>query len=313
MRKINKVEKAINYLGNIEFIKRGIALFDDGEGKTPLFKSDDLGLIQTAKTVTTPEEKLLQFEISGIDGILDFTDSEQGGAFFKNSTLTYTYVLDGNFDERVQVMSNILNDIHGRNLCLIDCDDIDYFYQGRITASVNNKSGYSELTISASCNPYRLKKPIEISVNADLYGESGINLALDSGRKFVLPYFSSIKEHTVGFGGHDYVVPAGSENLSFADIVFSRGKNNITVIKTDCRDVKAYTFAYLEGCDIWSTVFEKYPTFADMDGIEYKKIFGFAFTWGEINQKHWYDFIYLVNSEENQDENLKIKYDWGDL
>ncbi|MGN0174572.1 MAG: hypothetical protein ACI39F_09045, partial [Acutalibacteraceae bacterium] len=280
---INKLEKTINYLGNIEFTKRGIAIFDDSGENTPLFKSDDLGLIQTAKTITPPEQKLLQFEISGIDGVLDFTDSEQGGAFFKNTTLNYTYVIDGKFSERKNLMSNIFNDIHGRDLCIIDCDNIDYFYQGRITANVSNKPGYSELTINCYCNPYRLKKPIEISVNADIYGVSGINLALDSGRKFVMPFFSSIKEHTVSFGGHDYVVPAGSENLSFADIVFSRGKNNITVIKTDCRDVAAYTYGDLEGCNDFDAVFEKYPTFEEMDGINYKKIFIF---------KHFYIIIY---------------------
>ena len=310
---INKIEKTISYLGNIEFIKRGIALFDDGDDNIPLFKSDNLGLIQTAKTITPPEQKLLQYEISGIDGVLDFTDTEQGGAFFKNTTLNYTYVLDGKFTERERAMANIFNDIHGRELCLIDCDNIDYFYQGRITASVSNKPGYSELTITANCNPYRLKKPIEISINADLYGETGINLSLDSGRKFVLPIFSSTKEHTVSFGGHDYVIPANSTNLTFTDVVFKRGKNNITIIKTDCRDVAIYTYGDLEGSNDFSSLFEKYPQFADMIDIEYKKLFGFAFTWGDINKKHWYDFIYLVNQDDDTDEDLKIKYEWGDL
>lgn len=310
---MNKIEKTINYLGNIDFIKRGIALFDDNDTNEPIFKSDDLGLIQTSKTITPPEQKLLQYEISGIDGVLDFTDAEQGGAFFKNTTLTYTYVLDGKFTEREKTMANIFNDIHGRELCLIDCDNIDYFYQGRITASVSNKPGYSELTITANCNPYRLKKPIEISVNADLYGVSGINLSLDSGRKFVLPRFSSIKEHTVSFDGHDYVVPANSTDLTIAEIVFKRGKNNLTIVKTDCRDVNVYTFAELQGCNIYDKIFEKYPQFEDMDGIKYQELFGFAFTWGDINTKHWYDFIYLVNPDDDDDEDLKIKYDWGDL
>lgn len=300
----------ITKLNNIKFNKRGIALFDENE---LVFKSDEFDMVQVGRDLGSVEQKLYQIEIDGADGVIDLTDNMLGGAFFKNVTDTYTYNLNGKFADRERISLDIYNNIHGRHLYMIACDDVSHYMSGRVTVKLNPKKGYNEIIITYTREPYRLKTPIEVEVDADFNANSGVSLSLVSGRKFVTPKFSALKEHKVNFKGTTYTVPDNSVDLIIPGIVFSRGKNNLNIIKTECRNSKAYTWADICGDRTVDNVCELYSTIEDMLEVTISKLCGLSWNFLELSLNQWCNLRYLTGEQVHSNENLKIVYDWGEL
>lgn len=300
----------IDKLNNISFARRGIALFDENE---LVFKSDDYDMVQTARELGAAEQKLYQIEIDGADGCIDLTDNLLGGAFFKSVTDVYTYNLNGKFGERESISRDIFNNIHGRHLYMIACDDTAYYMSGRITAKINPKVGYTELVITYIREPYRLKAPIELEVDADFFSAGGLSLSIESGRKFVLPKFSSSKEHMVSFKGVTYTVPDNSVDFTIPAIVFSRGKNEINIIKSVPRNSKAYTWGNISGDRTIDEIGDMYNYIDDLSDLTVSEACGVEWTWERLNVKRWCNLRYLTDSQDQTNENLKITYDWGEL
>ena len=300
----------IEKLNDISFHRRGIALFDENE---LVFKSDDYDMVQVGRELGSVEQKLYKVEIDGADGIIDLTDSLLGGAFFKNVADTYTYNLNGKFTDRERISRDIYNNIHGRHLYMIACDDITHYMRGRVTVKLNPKTGYNELVITYTREPYRLKAPIEIEVDADFYTDGGVSLSLVSGRKFVTPKFTTLKEHKVSFEGNTYIIPDNSVNLIIPGIVFSRGSNELNIVKTECRNSIPYTWADICGNRTIDDIGELYDVIDELSEVTISELCGVGWTFEQLSAKRWCNLRYLADDQIQTNENLKILYEWGEL
>lgn len=118
--------------------------------------ANDWNLIQEKKELSIPEPKTNYLEVDGRNGSIDLTETLTT-IKYKDRTLSCTYLLlDGSLTERIEIISTILNTIHGRKLQIIDDDFLNYYLTGRVTIkSYEHNKAYSKLTLEAKCEPYR--------------------------------------------------------------------------------------------------------------------------------------------------------------
>ena len=300
----------LNFLNNIDFSKyRGTAWFDKNK---LLLKTDDLGLIQSSRELGAADAKLYQIDIDGANGIIDLSDYESNDVFFKNATDTYTYTLTGTATERKNILNNIYAELHGKYLYMIDCDFSDRYSIGRVSINIAHNKGYSELKIQFNREPYRLKAPISKEIFTDL--PSAVTLEFENGRKQVLPMFTADGEHSVIFEGETYIINDGAERITVPDIVFKRGTNRLTIIKTNPDESAAYTWGDVVGTVTVGEICENYNGLLEVSDLIITRLCG-GKTWAEIVEKKikWCNLHYLIGETDKDKKSFKIDYEWGEL
>ena len=117
----------------------------------------DWRLVLTSKDVTPPEPKTNYVELDGMDGTLDLSESLTGEIKYKDRTVSASFWTDeGTFKERSALLKNIVRTLHGKKIEIIEPDDPDHYFYGRVSVkSFNNILPYAEFTIEATCEPWR--------------------------------------------------------------------------------------------------------------------------------------------------------------
>ena len=119
--------------------------------------AEDWGLILTAKKRNPPTPKYEKISIDGRDGEIDLSRALTGEIKYKNTDASYSFLLSkGTQAEREELLSEIINFVHGQILNIIEPDDQYHYIVGDCTVEnvVNNKA-YASFTVSADCEPYR--------------------------------------------------------------------------------------------------------------------------------------------------------------
>ena len=117
----------------------------------------DWKLIVTAKEISSPEIKTKYVEIDGMSGSLDLTESLSGSVTYKDRPLTTSFWTDyGKRKDREDLFRKIQTALHGRKVKIIEPDDPDHYYLGRINIkSKSNTIAYMTFNIEATCEPWR--------------------------------------------------------------------------------------------------------------------------------------------------------------
>lgn len=114
-------------------------------------------LILTAKAVTPPQPKTKYISIDGMSGTLDLSEALTGEITYEDRTISASFLLsEGTYKERNKVLRDIINNLHGRKVKIIEPDDPTHYFYGRVTVKVlNNKLSHGEISIEAICDPWR--------------------------------------------------------------------------------------------------------------------------------------------------------------
>lgn len=116
----------------------------------------DWGLLLTAKDLTPPDPKTNYVQLDGMSGSLDLTEALTGEVAYNDRTMTATFVsTDGTFAERVALLRDITAALHGRKVAIVDPDDPDHYLLGRVKVKAVQAPSYMELTVEATCEPWR--------------------------------------------------------------------------------------------------------------------------------------------------------------
>lgn len=116
----------------------------------------DWGLLLTAKDLTPPEPKTNYVQLDGMSGSLDLTEALTGEVPYNDRTLTASFMAtEGTFDERVALLREITKALHGRKVRIVDPDDPQHYLLGRTNVKPVQAPSYLELTIEATCDPWR--------------------------------------------------------------------------------------------------------------------------------------------------------------
>ena len=117
----------------------------------------DWRLILTAKSVAPPQAKTKYVSIDGMSGTLDLTEALTGEVTYNDRTVSASFILtEGSFGERNRLLRDIVNRLHGKKVKLIEPDDPDHYFYGRVTVkTLNNRLPYGEISLEAVCDPWR--------------------------------------------------------------------------------------------------------------------------------------------------------------
>lgn len=117
----------------------------------------DWRLVLTSKEITPPEPKTNYVEIDGMSGSLDLSESLTGEVAYQDREITATFwTADRSRAERERLLRNIVAALHGKKVKIIEPDDPNHYFYGRVKISaVNNILPYAEIEIEATCEPWR--------------------------------------------------------------------------------------------------------------------------------------------------------------
>ena len=119
--------------------------------------------------------------------------------------------------------SEIVNEIHGRKIKITDPRDTDYYYEGRANVGeISYQNDTAHFTISATCNPYKLKHyktVITYEPPAALTTYELPNESMPTN-----PIITTTHDTQIIQGAKSWSVNAGTHRLA---MVFKRGMNEI--------------------------------------------------------------------------------------
>lgn len=202
--------------------------------------ADDWGLILNTKDIKTPTRKIVKVSVDGRDGDINLSRALTGEMRYSNREASFTFLLtDGSYEEREELIDEIINSIDGYELQIIDPDKPDYYLVGECGVSdvVNNKA-YGSFKITADCEPYyyaknETRRVIELSTT-----EIDINLT-NSGRKTLSPTVIVEGEARVGYGATSTALSTGSYKLT--SLYLRKGVTTVTLSGSG-----SITFVYRE-------------------------------------------------------------------
>lgn len=133
----------------------------------------DLNMILTHKSIGTPSPKTEYLDIPGGDGMLDMTEFF-GEVKYGNRPITYEFSTAIPYEQFPAFFSRVQNALHGQKVPIVDDEDPDCYYIGRLTVSeFQAKRAIGTLTIDCDCEPYKYHLA---SQTVHLTGRNMINL-----------------------------------------------------------------------------------------------------------------------------------------
>lgn len=203
-----------------------------------LHSYNDFGLILSEREIGSPAVKGKKIDVEGSDGELDYTEFF-GGVKYGNRKLKYKFSKAGiSPKEFLSFVSDLQDKLHGLQAEVVDDDDPNYKYIGRISvADFSCKNRIGEITVEVDAEPYKLKKTVTKVTQAVI---TSADIVLTNSRKPVVPTITTDATMTLAFGGHTAAVQAGTFRLS--ELQLNEGKNTVTVTGTG-----NISFEYTEG------------------------------------------------------------------
>lgn len=189
----------------------------------------DWSLVLTSKTIDPPEPKTYQVDLDGRDGSLDLSESLAGEIKYKDRTVTMTFCMtEGSFEDRITLMRTITNYLHGRKRKIVEPDDPEHYFIGRMKiSSVVHKQSYTTFTITASCEPWRYFRE-KITRHCDIHASASDPVKIvftNRGARTSCPILTVTGVVTVVLSGSSVVLTAGSYRLT--SIKLSAGVNEV--------------------------------------------------------------------------------------
>lgn len=130
----------------------------------------DWGLILTGKEISLPTPKTNYVEIDGMSGSLDLSEALTGEPTYEDRTISASFcACEGSHREREALLSSIITALHGRKMKIIEPDDPNHYFYGRVTIKkVKNTITYAEFSVETKCDPWRYEhletvQPIEVN------------------------------------------------------------------------------------------------------------------------------------------------------
>lgn len=188
-----------------------------------IHSSHNLHLIQQKVDVQPAEPNLNLIQIPGADGFKDYSEKPAGRVTYKPRKIKWTFALYPGeaWDAKHSEVSGKLNGL----ACRITLDtDPDYYYLGRlVVASYNLDRTLRQITIEATCQPYKLKQ-LETEDSAQL-STSYTTLGLWNSRKPAIPTITVTAPTTLLWNGATYAVAAGTHKLLAIEL--QEGENEL--------------------------------------------------------------------------------------
>lgn len=201
----------------------------------------DWHLIVTAKDIPDAEPKTNYVSLDGMSGTLDLSEALTGEVTYDDRTITATFWTDyGTRKDRTILLRNITAALHGKKVKIIEPDDPDHYFIGRIKIkSKVNILPYAEFTIEAICEPWRYSNNESVR-NVEVNSTVDTDVIItNNGVKTLCPTITVIGEVDITYNGNTTPLTDGTYKVS--DIKLRQGTNIVSVSGNG-----SVTFSYRE-------------------------------------------------------------------
>lgn len=188
-------------------------------------------LILTAKSITSPPLKTKYVSLDGMNGTLDLSEVLTGEITYGDRTVSASFLLtEGTRLERNFVLREIVKRLHGRKVKIIEPDDLDHYFLGRINVkNLENILPYAKLSIEAICEPWRYSL-YDIVRRVDVNDQTVEIIITNNGAKTLIPEITVTGEVDIIFKNNQVSLTDGTYKIS--DLKLYSGANVIKVIGT---------------------------------------------------------------------------------
>lgn len=200
----------------------------------------DWGLVLTDKSIPDPEPKTNYIQLDGVSGSLDLTEALTGEVAYNDRTIAATFSAScGTYQEREAVRRQIAAAIHGRKVQIIEPDDPEHYFLGRVVVKDGTRhAAYSTFTLEAVCEPWRYARA-ESTRRVEATANQQDVVIENQGVKTLCPDIRVEGTVTLTYDGASVQLQTGSYKV--ADIKLRQGANVVGVSGTG-----TVTFVYRE-------------------------------------------------------------------
>ena len=170
----------------------------------------DWNIVLVKAEIPLPTPKTSGVDIKGADGILDLTEVT-GDIKYQNRTckLTFEMMNTNNYDELISEISNYL---HGKNISFTKTNDDNFYYYGR--ASINNwecSGQKGKIVITVDAEPYKY----EVNASTQTVIVNGVDeiVIIPNLRKRICPVLEVTGTVTMTFDGVEYTLNEGIQQI----------------------------------------------------------------------------------------------------
>lgn len=201
----------------------------------------DWRLLVTAKDIQDAEPKTNYVNLDGMNGTLDLSEALTGEVTYNDRTISASFWTDyGTRKDRELLLRNITAAIHGKKVKIIEPDDLDHYFIGRVKIkSKKNIIPYAEFSLEITCEPWRyanFESERKVKINSPTVTDIVIN---NNGVKTLCPLITVEGEVDISFNGNKIPLINGTYKIS--DIKLYQGVNIVGVSGNG-----SVTFSYRE-------------------------------------------------------------------
>ncbi len=193
-----------------------------------------------------PSAKSILIDIEGGDGVLDLSTALTGDVHYNTRKLEFTFDAPNcDYHRWTELISEIMDDLHGQRKRIILDIDPSYYYDGIINVS-NDKINkiFTDVVIAAECQPYKMERyssledwewdPFNFETGIireyrEIRVDGSLEFIIEGRRKNVVPAFTVTSDDGSGlqirFNGTTYNLSDGTSRV--LNIVLKSGVNTL--------------------------------------------------------------------------------------
>lgn len=187
------------------------------------YSRDDYKSIMNYARVSPPAVKEVYVDIAGGDSSIDLTEAV-GGVAYEDGSIDFQFTLfSGEQAERMR------NDLHGRRMDIVLEREPDYYYDGRVSCTKDEREGrLYVLGFTARVRPYKYERRETVHVETISGAEKEILLQND--RMPAMPRIRVEGSVLLSFGGVRYRMANGVYQMP--EVTLHEGLNRVRVSGT---------------------------------------------------------------------------------
>jgi len=164
------------------------------------------------KEIESPEPRLEEIEIPMRDGYINGADFLSDVIYYDSRKITIGLELRSDRWEWPLYWSQILEDLHGKNIRVEFPDDPNWYWEGVASVGKIEDHGMTAgVTITVNAQPFKRRKAWTNIVVENLSGDKTITVEVPYMRAY-LEFECSAAGMTVGYAGETWSLPEGVSN-----------------------------------------------------------------------------------------------------
>lgn len=197
----------------------------------------ELNLILNEKAIKPPTPKTYYVSVDGRDGDVDMSEALNGEIKYNNTEASFKFLMTkGTPIERVDLMEDIVQRLHGQKLKIVLPDDSEHYLMGRVSIiETKATAALTEFKVSANCEPWKYSN-VETVITKTATA-AGINVTCtNNGRKTVIPELTVKGSVVVEFGNVKTSLSDGT--FKILGIKFETGSHTLKISGTGTITIK---------------------------------------------------------------------------